>query len=137
MDILIQAFITLAVTVDPVSVAALFGGLTPGADAARRRAIAWRGTCIAGAVLVAFALLGNGLLDALDVGIPAFRIAGGILLLLLAIDMVFVRHSGLRATTASEAAEAEHKTDISVFQLAIPLIADGNGGGCAWRMIVR
>lgn len=123
MDILVQAFVTLAVAVDPIGVAALFAGLTPSLTAARRRIVAWRGIAIAAGVLVAFALVGGWLLETLAVGIPAFRVAGGILLFLLAIDMVFARHTGLNATTASEEAEAEQKSDISVFPLAIPLIA--------------
>lgn len=133
MDILAQAFITLAITIDPIGVAALFTGLTPGVDFAHRRTIALRGTIIAGIVLVAFALLGSLLLRTLGVGIPAFRIAGGVLLFMLAIDMVFVRHSGLRATTASEEAEAERKSDISVFPLAIPLLA---GPGAITSMVL-
>lgn len=123
VDILVQAFVALVVAVDPIGVAALFTGLTTSITVAQRRVIAWRGIGIAAAVLVAFALLGGWLLETLAVGIPAFRVAGGILLFLLAIDMVFARHTGLSATTASEEAEAEQKSDISVFPLAIPLIA--------------
>jgi multiple antibiotic resistance protein len=85
--------------------------------------MAVRGTALAAGVLVVFALLGDSLLAALNIGLPAFRIAGGALLFLLAIDMVFARHSGVRAPTLREQAEAEHKKDISVFPLAIPLIA--------------
>jgi multiple antibiotic resistance protein len=85
--------------------------------------MAIRATVIATIVLVFFAVAGNAMLAHLGVGLPAFRIAGGVLLFLLAVDMVFARQSGLRSATASEQAEAEHRADISVFPLGIPLIA--------------
>jgi multiple antibiotic resistance protein len=74
-------------------------------------------------VLLAFAVIGEVILRALGIGIPAFRIAGGILLFLLATEMVFARHSGIRGTTAAEEEETAHRTDISVFPLAIPFLA--------------
>jgi len=113
----------LFVVVDPVGLAALFAGLTHGGTPAYRRRMAWKGTAVAAVILVAFAVLGDALFRYLGVGLPAFRIAGGALLFLLAIDMVFARQSGLRSTTLSEQAEAQHRSDISVFPLGIPLIA--------------
>lgn len=123
IDHLLHTFLLLFVAVDPIGVAALFVGLTQGESADYRRHMAWRGAGLAALVLVVFALFGDGLLTALRISLPAFRIAGGVLLFLLAIDMVFARHSGVRAPTAREQAEAEHRKDISVFPLAIPLIA--------------
>ena len=123
IEILFHAFITLLVIVDPVSVGAIFMSLTLGGDAAYRRGMAIRGTAIATGVLLVFAVVGEYLFRALGISLAAFSIAGGVLLFLLAIDMVLVRRTGLRTTTVSEDREAGHKEDISVFPLAIPLIA--------------
>jgi multiple antibiotic resistance protein len=85
--------------------------------------LAVRAVGIAAGVLIAFAFLGTRLLELLHVGIPAFRIAGGILLLIFSIDLLFARHSGLSSITATEELEAKRSEDIAVFPLAIPLIA--------------
>lgn len=122
-EILFDTFLLLFVVIDPIGLAPMFVALTPGESAADRRRMAVRGTALAGIVLVTFALVGEALLAALRISLPAFRIAGGLLLFLLAIDMVFARHSGVRAPTRREQVEAEAKRDISVFPLAVPLIA--------------
>jgi multiple antibiotic resistance protein len=120
---LFETFLLLFVVIDPIGLAVIFAGLTLGGSADYRRRMALQGTALAAAVLLVFALIGDPLLRALNIGLPAFRIAGGALLFLLAVDMVFARHSGVRAPTEREQAEAEHRKDISVFPLAIPLIA--------------
>jgi multiple antibiotic resistance protein len=122
-DYVFTAFTTLLVVIDPIGVAPIFVGLTPGADAARMRAVALRGVALAAAILYLFAFGGGVLLELLGVSLAAFRIAGGILLFLLAVDMILVRRSGLRATTGEEEEEARRFTDISVFPLAVPLLA--------------
>lgn len=122
-ELLLDTFLVLFVVIDPIGLAPMFAALTHGESDAWRRRMALRGTALAALVLVVFALLGDSLLAVLNIGLPAFRIAGGVLLLLLAVDMVFARHSGVRAPTLREQAEAEQKKDISVFPLAIPLIA--------------
>jgi len=122
-EILTTAFVTFLVTVDPFGVAPLFVGLTAHASAAERRRLAVRGVVIGSGILIVFALVGEPLLRALGIGLPAFRIAGGILLLLLAVEMVMARQSGLRAMTPGEDAETHSRSDISVFPLGIPLIA--------------
>jgi multiple antibiotic resistance protein len=123
LEQVLYSFVTLFVIIDPVGSAAIFAALTRGAPAAFRRRMAWRGPTIAGILILAFAFGGAALLRALGITLPAFRIAGGVLLFLLAVDMVFARPSGIRNPTAPEEAEAEHRADISVFPLAFPLLA--------------
>lgn len=122
VDLFFNAFITLLVVIDPVGVAASFVPLTAGMSNADRKRVARRGVLIAGGILLAFALGGNAFLAALGIELAAFRIAGGILLFFLAIEMILVRQADSR-TTPVEQAEAGRREDISVFPLAIPLIA--------------
>jgi len=122
-DILLNTFIVLFVVIDPVGLAALFAGMTLGAEAGYARRMALRGVVVAAVVLVVFAVLGDALLHYLGIGLDAFRIAGGILLFMVAIDMLYARHSGLRSPTEVERRETGTREDISVFPLAIPLIA--------------
>jgi len=123
LDYAIHAFATLFVAIGPIDLASLFIALSAKADAPARQRMALRGVLISTIVLVAFALGGAYLLKILGIGMPAFRIAGGILLLLLSIEMVFARHSGLSGLTSTEDQEAHRKQDVSVFPLAVPLIA--------------
>lgn len=123
LDTAVSAFVLLFVTIGPVETAAVFGILTAGIHRPERRRLAWQAVVIAGLVLLLFALLGIRLLDFLHVSLAAFRIAGGVLLLLLAVDLVFAHPTGLSSITASEEHEAQRPGDIAVFPLAIPLIA--------------
>ena len=125
------AFATFFATVGPLDVAAVFAALTSAYSPARRRATAVKGVLIAAIVLVPFAFAGKGLLMAFGISLPALRTAGGILLLLMGIDMVFARHSGGTSTTPEEQQEAEGKQDISVFPLATPLLAGPGTIGAA------
>jgi len=122
-ETLIHAFITLFVIADPFGIAPIFLALTAGSDEPYKKRMAVRGVAIATIVMLVFAFVGDYLFRALGVSIEAFSIAGGALLFLLAIDMVLARRTGLRSTTVSEDREAGSKEDISVFPLAIPLIA--------------
>ena len=119
----ITAFVTLFVIVDPVGNVPFFVALTPHATAEERMRIALRANLVAAALLMIFGFAGHWILEGLGIGLPAFRIGGGILLLLLAIEMVFARQSGLRSTTSGEDEEAAHRLDVAVFPLAVPLIA--------------
>ena len=122
-DLVLSTFIAFFVTIDPIGLGPMFAGLTAGMDPKLRRRTAIKGVTIGAGLLFGFAFVGELLLNSLGISTGAFRIAGGILLLLVAIDMVFARESGLRTATEDEKQEARHRADISVFPLAIPLIA--------------
>jgi len=123
METFLISLVSLLVILDPIGTAAVFISITPRDSEARRRAQAIRATIISVVVLVGFAFIGELLLRAMDITLPAFQIAGGLLLFVLSFDMVMQRPSGLRATE-SERSEAEASDDdVSVFPLAIPLIA--------------
>lgn len=119
----LNAFVVLFIVLDPIGVAWIFAALTVDSDPHQQRKMAIRGVVLAGLIMYIFFFFGNSLLQWMGISLPAFRIAGGILLFLLSLEMVFVRQSGLRSTTKSEQHEAEHKQDISVFPLAFPLLA--------------
>ena len=122
-DELIKFFVVLLVVVEPLSLLPILAGLTEGTGEAHRRRMSIKAVTIAAIVSFVFALCGGAVLRILGISIDAFRIGGGILLFLLAIEMVFARPSGARSTTPGEEAECQHKADISVFPLAFPLIA--------------
>lgn len=118
----VKALVALLTVVDPVGLTPLVLGLTVGMPPAARSRIATRAVLIAGGIIAFFGVLGQFLLAALGITPAAFSIAGGALLFLVAIDMLFGRPSGARET-AREQEEAYGREDISVFPLAIPLIA--------------
>lgn len=134
IDLAIAAFVKFIVIIDPVGVVPFFMSHTAHLDAAGRRATALKSITIAGIILLIFTLIGEPLLHYLGVSVAAFRIAGGVLLLLLAVDMVLVKESGIRATTQKEEEEATHRPDVAVFPLAVPLIA---GPGAITSVIMQ
>jgi len=117
------AFTTFFATVAPVDSAIMFAALTADNTPAERRRMALRGVAIATVLLLLFAFFGKTLLGHLGISLAALTTAGGILLLLMGIDLVFARSSGAMSTTRAESREAEDRTDISVFPLATPLLA--------------
>lgn len=121
------AFATLFVAIGPIDTAIVFGGLTGGVRRRERFRLAWQAVVVAGAVLLGFALLGVHLLAALHVTLEAFRVAGGILLLLQAVQLIFGHPAGLSTLTAGERKEAMEPHDIAVFPLAFPVIAGPAG----------
>jgi multiple antibiotic resistance protein len=118
----LSAFVTLLVTIGPVETGAVFMGLTSGVHRPERRSLAVRAVLIAGALLMAFALGGVVLLRLLHVSLPAFRVAGGLLLFMQAVTLVF-SSPGLSSISEGEKREAREPGDIAVFPLAFPLIA--------------
>ena len=122
-EFVFNSFVTLLVVVDPLGLAPIFAALTRGYPPKRKRETAVRGAMLGTAILLIFALAGDVLLSALGIGIPAFRIAGGVLLFLLSLDMVFASPAGLRSRTVREQEEDDFGRDVSVFPLAIPLLA--------------
>lgn len=120
---LLVALTTFFATVGPVDLILVYAALTRRYPQAERRTMALRGVLVATAILIFFAVFGQSLLTLFGVTLPALRAAGGILLLLIAIEMVFARHSGATGTTPEEENEAETREDVSVFPIAMPLIA--------------
>lgn len=117
------AFVLLLVVIDPFGLTPMFSVLTAGKTHQERRRTATKAVAIAAGVLAFFIFAGGWLFDYLGIGMPAFHIAGGVLLFLIAMDMLLVRHSGLSSATVREQNEAARRADIAVFPLAIPLIA--------------
>jgi multiple antibiotic resistance protein len=122
LDYLISTLVTLLVVVDPVGLAPIFLAVTHGLPAKTRRQVAWRASAIAGTILIGTALVGDWLLRQLGIGVPAFRIAGGLLLFLVASEMVLGVRIDRQSKQAEDALE-EHVRNIAAFPLAIPLMA--------------
>ena len=118
-----SALVTLLVTLDPPGLAPIFLSLTRGMTAAERRQVAWRACIIAFVIMAFFALAGDVVLKALGVSLPAFRIAGGLLLFWIAFEMVFERRNARKQQTADIAITQDHIRNVAAFPLAIPLMA--------------
>ena len=128
LGLYITAFVTLFVIIDPIGLVPLFAALTQGESAARRRAIAFRACLTAAGLLTVFGLFGDAVLGFVGISMPAFRVAGGILLFLTALDMLFERRTKRR-----EGQSQPGEDDPSIFPLSIPLIA---GPGSIATMIL-
>jgi multiple antibiotic resistance protein len=119
---LLSAFVTVFVTIGPIETAVVFAALTAGVHRPERKSLAARSVTIAGLVLLMFALGGGPVLSLLHVSLPAFRVAGGVLLFLQAVTLTF-SNPGLSSITARETRDAQQAGDIAIFPLAFPLIA--------------
>jgi multiple antibiotic resistance protein len=122
MEFVVSALVTLIVVVDPVGLVPTFIGITHGLPAKARRSVALRASLIAALVLIGAALVGEWLLRALSISLPAFRIAGGLLLFSIASEMVFGLRTQRQSQTAEQAID-ERVRNIAAFPLAIPLMA--------------
>jgi multiple antibiotic resistance protein len=122
MEFVVSALVTLLVVVDPVGLVPTFIGITHGLPAKARRSVALRASLIAAAVLIGAAFIGEWLLRTLAISLPAFRIAGGLLLFSIASEMVFGLRTQRQSQTAEQAVE-ERVRNIAAFPLAIPLMA--------------
>lgn len=134
LDVFLTAFATLFVVIDPPGLAPLFVALTAGVSDDRRRTFAIRGIMVGAGVLLVFGLFGRSVLDLIGVGLPAFRISGGLMLFFIAMEMLFEKRDERRAKTAQD--DVDHATpdhDPSVFPLGTPLIA---GPGAMASMIL-
>ena len=118
-----SALVTFLVIIDPPGCAPIFASLTRGTSAAHRRAMAVRSSLIAWGILMFFALLGRPMLNALGIELASFRIAGGVMLFMIALDMVFERRTRRREERAQSIGGTPDAEDISVFPMAIPMIA--------------
>src|SRR6478609_25073 len=132
-DFISAALVTILVTLDPPALAPIFVSLTRGMNAAERRRVAMRASVLAFFILAFFGLGGEILLRLLGVGIPAFRISGGLLLFWIAFEMVFERRNERKQHTADIAVTEDHIRNVAAFPLAIPLMA---GPGAITAMIL-
>ncbi len=122
-ELFLSAFITLFVVIDPPGCAPIYASVTKGASAAQRRNMAVRAVMVAGIILIVFALFGEKLLGALHIELDSFRIAGGIMLFVIAIDMVFEKRTQRREERAQKIIDTPEIEDVSIFPMAMPMIA--------------
>jgi multiple antibiotic resistance protein len=117
------ATFTFFVVIDPPGCAPIYASLTTGASGTERRSMAIRAVVIASGILLVFALFGEKLLAALGISLDAFRIAGGIMLFMIALDMVFERRTERREARAEEISRTPEVEDVAIFPMALPMIA--------------
>ena len=128
---------TLFATVSPIDISAIFAALTSEYSDKKRRRTAVRAVTVATIVLLVFAVLGEALLSVLGISMASLRTAGGIILLLIGIEMVFARSSGASSTTELEDEETQERQDVSVFPMALPLIAGPGSMGAVMLMMAH
>jgi len=123
IELFTSAFVTLLVIIDPPGCAPIFASLTRGGDAGHRRKMAFRSVAVAWSILIFFAFLGQPMLKTLGISLASFRLAGGIMLFIIALEMVFEKRTERREERAKEIEGTPEADDISVFPMAIPMIA--------------
>jgi multiple antibiotic resistance protein len=123
IELFLSAFVTLFVVIDPPGCAPIFYGLTTGATPEQRKRMAIRAVIIATCILLGFAVVGEDFLRVLGISLEAFRIAGGIMLFFIAMDMVFEKRTQRREDRVQKVRETPEIEDVSVFPMAMPMIA--------------
>jgi len=123
LELYISSLITFFVVIDPPGCAPIYAGLSAGATPQHRRAMAIRAVMVASVILFVFALFGEKLLHGLGISLASFRIAGGIMLFLIALEMVFEKRTQRREDRAAEVAADPEADDVSIFPMAMPMIA--------------
>ena len=123
IELFVSTLITFFVIIDPLGCAPIYAGLSAGASPAQRRAMAFRAVGVAAAILLVFALVGEDLLHGLGISLASFRIAGGIMLFLIALEMVFEKRTQRREDRAAVVAADPEADDVSIFPMAMPMIA--------------
>jgi multiple antibiotic resistance protein len=123
IELYLSALVTFFVVIDPPGCAPIYAGLTKGATTAQRRSMAIRAVFVAAIILFVFAAVGEAMLKALGVSLSAFRIAGGIMLFLIALEMVFEKRTERREDRAAKIAQTPEVEDVSIFPMAMPMIA--------------
>ena len=123
VELFISSFITFFVVIDPPGCAPIYASLTTDASVQERRNMAFRAVFVAAAILLIFAIFGEQLLSALGISLDSFRIAGGIMLFLIALDMVFEKRTERRENRAKDIIETPEIEDVSIFPMAMPMIA--------------
>jgi len=123
LDQIINATVTLFVTIDPIGLAPLFLAVTAGMTRAQRRTVAIRATLTAAVIMIIFAVAGTAILALFGITLPAFRVAGGLLLFWIAFEMIFERRQKRHESTAEKAISDDEVRSVAIFPLAIPLLA--------------
>ena len=123
IELYISSLITFFVVIDPPGCAPIYAGLSAGASTIQKRAMAVRAVGVAAAILFVFALFGEALLKGLGISLASFRIAGGIMLFLIALEMVFEKRTERREDRAAKVANDPEAEDVSIFPMAMPMIA--------------
>jgi multiple antibiotic resistance protein len=123
IELFISSFITFFVVIDPPGCAPIYAGLSAGAAPMQRRAMAVRAVAVASLILFVFALFGEKLLRGLGIELASFRIAGGVMLFLIALEMVFEKRTQRREDRAAKVSADPEADDVSIFPMAMPMIA--------------
>ena len=137
IELFLSAFVSFFVVIDPPGCAPIFFGLTNGATPAHRNAMALRAVLVATAILIAFAFVGEPLLHMLGIELSSFRIAGGVMLFFIALEMVFEKRTQRREDRAQKVMETPEVEDVSIFPMAMPMIAGPGSIATAMLLMAR